>query len=828
MIEKHLKRLVLSVSLFTCINATAEHFPKVILSGDYPDPTILRDGEDYYMTHSPFYYKPGFLVWHSKDLINWEPITRILPEYKGSAMAPDLVKHDGKFYLYFPSAGTNWVTYADHITGPWSEPVDLKIPGIDPGHIVDENGKRYLFVNEGKVTPLTDDGLSKKGDLSCVYDGWAYPKHWKTEGMYLESPKLNFKDGYYYMTSAQGGTAGPATSHMVVTARSKSINGPWENSPYNPVVHTYCPSENWWSKGHGTIIDDVDGNWWIVYHAYANGYHTLGRQTLIEPIEWTSNGWYRSSPQTKREISEKKAKANLSISDNFKDDKLGFQWTFWKENTPSEISIKNNALYMNAKGDSPADARLLLTTASDKTYETSVTVKSGSKNRSGLMLYYNEKAFAGVVADSKQITIYKDADNQISVKNIFGKDITLKIVNKGNKCSFLASKNGQEWSVLADNIDVSSMHHNNYGGFFALRPALISMGEGKGEFRNFTYSNLLPTEDDMSAYIMIFHKDDTHGLHFALSNDGYSFTALNEGNPVISGDTISDQKGIRDPHITRGHDGAFYMAMTDLHVFGQRDGKRDTEWERDGKKYGWGNNRGLVLMKSWDLINWTRTNIRFDEMSKKYSEIGCAWAPETIYDEEKGKMMIYFTMRFGTEANRLYYTYVNDEFTKLETDPELLFNYPDKTISAIDADITKINGKYRMFYVSHDGGSGIKQAVSDRINGEFEFDPRWYDPEKHACEAPNLWKRIGEDKWVLMYDCYGQKVHNFGFIETSDFENFDILGQFNNGVMKTTNYQSPKHGAVIQITKAEAEKLAKHWGLKMEFKTPNEFRINIK
>ena len=124
--------------------------------------------------------------------------------------------------------------------------------------------------------------------------------------------------------------------------------------------------------------------------------------------------------------------------------------------------------------------------------------------------------------------------------------------------------------------------------------------------------------------------------------------------------------------------------------------------------------------------------------------------------------------------------------------------------------------------------SGIKQVVSDKINREFEFDPRWYDLEKNACEAPNLWKRIGEDKWVLMYDCFGQSVHTFGFIETSDFVNFDVLGQFNNGVMKTTNYQSPKHGAVIQITKAEAEKLAKHWGTKIEFKTAEEFRKNLK
>eukprot|EP00975_Prorocentrum_lima_P048472 10137927-Prorocentrum_lima.AAC.1 len=86
-----------------------------------------------------------------------------------------------------------------------------------------------------------------------------------------------------------------------------------------------------------------------------------------------------------------------------------------------------------------------------------------------------------------------------------------------------------------------------------------------------------------------------------------------------------------------------------------------------------------------------------------------------------------------------------------------------------------------MFYVSHDGGAGIKQAVSDRVNSDYEYNARWYDPEPTACEAPNLWKRIGEDRWVLMYDVYGQKVHNFGFSETSDFVHFTPLGQFNQG-----------------------------------------------
>ena len=139
------------------------------------------------------------------------------------------------------------------------------------------------------------------------------------------------------------------------------------------------------------------------------------------------------------------------------------------------------------------------------------------------------------------------------------------------------------------------MHHNNYGGFYALRVGLFSAGKGSSGFSRFRYRNAVPREKDMSAYLMVFHKDEDHGLHMAISPDGYTFTALNEGKPVIAGDTIAEQKGIRDPHIFLGPDGAFYLSMTDLHIYAQRDGYRDTEWERDGKEYGWGNNRGLVL-----------------------------------------------------------------------------------------------------------------------------------------------------------------------------------------------------------------------------------------
>lgn len=805
--------------------AFAQQFPKAIMPGDYPDPTILRDGKDYYMTHSPFYYKPGFLIWHSTDLVNWEPICRALPEYEGSAMAPDLAKYKNRYYLYYPAAGVNWVIYADNIRGPWSKPVKLDVTGIDPGHVVGEDGKRYLFVDKGEVAPLSDDGLKIIGPKKKVYDGWRYPKNWVTECMCLESPKLTYHNGYYYITSAEGGTAGPATSHMAVTARSKSIFGPWENSPYNPIVHTYSATDNWWSKGHGTLVDDVNGNLWMVYHAYGSDLHTLGRQTLIEPMEWTADGWYRPDT-TPRQLPAPKYNRKMELSDNFNKGELGLQWTFWKEYAPEKLSFGKNTLTMDAKGSTPADGRLLLTTATDKNYiiETEVTVGKGTQG--GLLLYYSDKGYTGITSDGNKFTLYINKEKTKTLPNKIGRHFKARIHNRANMLSIEVSKDGKSWQTIASNLNVKEINHNNYGGFYALRPTLCAIGNGKVTYHYFSYKNGVPTENDMSSYLMVFHRDDTHGLYMAMSRDGYHFTALNNAHPIMAGDTIANQKGIRDPHIYRGPDGAFYLAMTDLHVFAQKEGKRKTEWERDGKTYAWGNNKGLVLMKSWDLIHWSHKIVNITDLSPEFAEIGCAWAPETIYDEKEGKLMIYFTMRFKNLRNRLYYVYVNNDFNELTSEPKLLFEYPDQKTTAIDGDICHVNGKYILSYVAHEGTPGIKQAISDRINTGYQFSPRWIDKEPKACEAPNVWKRIGEEKWVLMYDNYGIKKHNFGFVETSDFVNYKQLGHFNDSIMFSTNFDQPKHGAVVHLTDAEARALAKHWNLDYE-KLPSKEYAHI-
>ena len=318
----------------------------------------------------------------------------------------------------------------------------------------------------------------------------------------------------------------------------------------------------------------------------------------------------------------------------------------------------------------------------------------------------------------------------------------------------------------------------------------------------------------MAAYLMVYHKDADHSLHMALSRDGYSWKALNGDRPVVSGDTIAQQHGIRDPHIYRGPDGTFYIAMTDLHIFGQREGFRDTEWERDGKEYGWGNNRGLVLMKSKDLINWTHTVVRIDEaFPERFGKLGCAWAPETIWDPEEGKLMVYFTIRpTGKGKTKLYYAYANNDFTKLITEPELLFEYPDEKVQILDADIIPMpDGRYCMTYCSQEGPAGIKMAISDHINRGYQYQAPQIDAEPRSCEAPTMYKLIGQDKWILMYDIFSIKPHNFGFMETTDFNTFKHIGHFGDGPTRRDGFSEQKHGAVTVITEEEASNLENYW-----------------
>ncbi len=310
-------------------------------------------------------------------------------------------------------------------------------------------------------------------------------------------------------------------------------------------------------------------------------------------------------------------------------------------------------------------------------------------------------------------------------------------------------------------------------------------------------------EKDFAGYLMVYFKDQTHSAYMAISRDGYTFTDLNGGEPILDGKLLAEQKGVRDPHIARGPDGGFYLAMTDLHIFGQRAGFRTNQWERPQERYGWGNNRALVLMKSFDLVHWTHSDFRVDKAFPELGDIDCSWAPETIYDGNVKKMMVYFTIRYNNRNANLYWSYTDDTFTKLVTKPEMI-----RDIGGIDGDITKVGDKFHLFYVSN---AQIKHAVSDRINQGYKAGPQRIDPNTVSTEAPNVFKRLGTETYVLMYDVYGARPNNMGFSETTDFVIYKNIGRFNEGVMKGTNFNRPKHGAVTYLTLDELKAAAEHW-----------------
>ena len=181
--------------------------------------------------------------------------------------------------------------------------------------------------------------------------------------------------------------------------------------------------------------------------------------------------------------------------------------------------------------------------------------------------------------------------------------------------------------------------------------------------------------------------------------------------------------------------------------------------------------------------------------------------------------MVYFTMRHGTGQNKIYYSYANDDFTALTTTPKVLFEHPKPNVTCIDGDIMNVGGKYHLFYVSHEKGARIKHAISDSLHTGYVYEEAYVDDEPSACEAPNCFKLIGEDKWVVMYDCYGRAAHNFRFSETSDFNNWNHLGYFNERDMTATNFAIPKHGSVIWLTSKEAKRLERYWQKKNKSRT---------
>ncbi|MEG1426302.1 MAG: family 43 glycosylhydrolase, partial [Oscillospiraceae bacterium] len=277
-----------------------------IIPGFYPDPSICRVEEDYYLVNSSFEFFPGVPLWHSKDLIHWEQIGNVLTRESqlsladchtsGGIFAPTLRFHEGRFYMVTTnvSHGGNFYVWTDDIHGSWSDPIYVEQGGIDPSLFWDDDGTAYFISNQNNAAGkpiisqcLIDLATGKK--LSPTKPLWG-----GTGGKCPEGPHMYKINGWYYLMIAEGGTE---YGHMQTISRSRSPWGPFESCPRNPILshRDISPADNaFQALGHSDLVEDPTGQWWIVFHAIRPTQfmlHHIGRETMLAPLTWDQDGW---------------------------------------------------------------------------------------------------------------------------------------------------------------------------------------------------------------------------------------------------------------------------------------------------------------------------------------------------------------------------------------------------------------------------------------------------------------------------------------------------------------------------------------------------------
>lgn len=298
-------------------------------------------------------------------------------------------------------------------------------------------------------------------------------------------------------------------------------------------------------------------------------------------------------------------------------------------------------------------------------------------------------------------------------------------------------------------------------------------------------------EKDYVAYLFTYFTGNhisEEAVCYAVSMDGYSYWALNGGKPVLDSKVISSTGGVRDPHILRGEDGkTFYMVLTDM-----------------VSANGWDSNRAMVLLKSNDLVNWTHTVINMQKKYEGQESLKRVWAPQTIFDPEAGKYMVYWSMQYAGGPDVIYYAYANDDFTDLEGEPKVLF-LPENRKSCIDGDIVYKDGVFHLFYKTEGHGNGIKVATTRSLtSGQWTEEPDYKQQTTDAVEGAGTFKLIGQDKYILMYDVYMKG--RYQFTETTDLKNFKVI---DNDVKMNFH---PRHGTIIPITRDELLRITEKWG----------------
>lgn len=489
-----------------------------VAAGFFPDPSITRRGDDYYMVLSSFSYTPGLPILHSTDLVNWQLVGHALSrasqvdmsgmQVSRGIFAPTIRYHDGTFYLITTvvDKGGNFILTATDPAGPWSDPIWLpEVEGIDPDIFFDDDGKVYISHNG-------------EAPGQALYEGhraiwmWQYDPVKKavlpdskkllvnggvdlsTKPIWIEAPHIYKHNGWYYLVCAEGGTA---DQHSAVVFRTRSLNEPFVPYSDNPILtQRDLPADRAnpiTTAGHADLVQLPDGQWWAVFLAtrvYQQSYFNTGRETFLLPVSWKDE-WPTILPQG-QEIPYRLAAptglisstgaltqtGNFNWRDEFDGQSLKLDWNLLREFDQSWLKLDGQNLILNAKAvgmDSLSQPAFIGRRQQHTSFETSTSlVVPKGKISAGLVAFQSEQYhyYLGVKTTDGKTTVFLEQAKGgkpalIASQNLAAstEQMQLRIQGKAGDISFYYADQKGDWQQLGEVQDAKILSTQVAGGF---------------------------------------------------------------------------------------------------------------------------------------------------------------------------------------------------------------------------------------------------------------------------------------------------------------------------------------------------------------------------
>ncbi len=524
-------QLIFLLTFNPLFGQSVQTYKNPVIQGFFPDPSIVRVGDDYYCVNSTFEYFPAIVISHSRDLVHWQQIGHVFSKsedldlthfWDGMGIwAPDISYHNGEFYIFYClvqlkkdrsyNVRGNYMVKSKSIMGGWSKPVQLTDYGNDPSHFVDTDGQHYMLFAAGIPQGNGTRIVKLNNDCTKIIEG---PFWMETEGKKAapEGPHLLKKDGYYYLTMAASG--GLFNGHHMLLARSKSVYGPFENSPNNPYLTQKNPDAENFHQGHGKIFSTQNGEWFTMVLSQRRlkgeikgkpmGISPLGRETSLIRLAWDDKGWVipqYGNPPMDEDVVPNLPTTPLSnpLSDDFSMPNLGIQWVFRRNPLFENFSLTEKKGHLRLYSsdfdiDTTLGRNLIVQREQSHIFmaTTKLTFKPDTKEQAGLTGYYDTKTYVrlGLQRNEKGKYIlvleqcqYGQKSVLRTIENIKNKPIYLQMkVNQLHRAFYFSydNKNWIEVGTLADASFLSDQGTPNWG-FMGMMTGVYAFNRGTGK-----------------------------------------------------------------------------------------------------------------------------------------------------------------------------------------------------------------------------------------------------------------------------------------------------------------------------------------------------------